>query len=143
MTVKQGDTIKVSYEGKLEDGTVFDSSQKHGQPLQFKVGEKQVIPGFEQGVEGMQVGEKKDITIPPEKAYGNFNEQLIQVIPKEKMGSVPDPKVGMTIGVALPNGQQFPAKITKVEEKDVTLDLNHPLAGKTLTFSVTVEEIVE
>lgn len=139
--VKKGDTIKVEYEGSLDDGTVFDASKNHGAPLEFEVGAGQVIKGFEEGVLGLKEGEEKNINIKPADAYGNSNPQMIQKVPRDKLPQDQEPKTGMVLMVNLPNGQQIPARITEVNQDTVTLDLNHPLAGKTLNFKIKVVEI--
>ena len=142
MPVKKGDKIKVDYTGTLEDGSVFDSSKKHGQPLEFTVGEKQVIKGFDEGVVGMEKGEEKELKISSENAYGNPNPEMVKKIPRDKVPADQEqPKVGMMIGLTTPNGQQIPATITEVTDKEITLDLNHPLSGKALTFKVKIVEI--
>ncbi len=141
MAIKTGDKIKVEYEGKLEDGTVFDSSEKHGNPLEFEVGAKQVIKGFEDAVIGMEKGEEKEITLKPSEAYGDQNPQLVKKVPKEHLPKDKELKPGMMLLMKLPNGAQIPAKITEVGNKEVTLDLNHPLVGKTLIFKIKVADI--
>ena len=142
MPVKKGDKIKVDYTGTVEDGSVFDSSKKHGQPLEFTVGEKQVIKGFDEGVVGMEKGEEKELKISSENAYGNPNPEMVKKIPRDKVPADQEqPKVGMMIGLTTPNGQQIPATITEVTDKEITLDLNHPLSGKALTFKVKIVEI--
>ncbi|MBN1377125.1 peptidylprolyl isomerase [Candidatus Woesearchaeota archaeon] len=133
---KKGDIVNIEYEGSLEDGTVFDSTEKHGKPLEFEIGSKKVIKGFEEAVMDMEKGEEKKITLKPEEAYGNPNPDLIKEIPREKLPKEQEPKKGMILGMMLPNGHQIPARITKVEEDKVTIDLNHPLAGKTLNFDI-------
>lgn len=140
-TVKKGDTIKVDYEGSLEDGTVFDTSQSHGQPLEFEVGSGQLIKGFDDAVIGMKVGQEKKIDLAPENAYGQHNPEMLKEIPREQLPKNQEPKVGMGMMIGLPNGSKFPATITKVSDKTVTLDLNHPLAGKKLTFKIKVAQI--
>jgi FKBP-type peptidyl-prolyl cis-trans isomerase 2 len=141
MKIENGNKIKVEYEGRLEDGTVFDSSKNHGQALEFEVGAHQVIPGFEEGVVGMAVNEEKEINISVEKAYGPRREELFKEVPKDQLPEGEEPKVGMMLGVGLPNGQQVPATITEVNEKSIKIDLNSPLAGKALIFKVKVLEI--
>ena len=141
MPVKEGDKIKVEYEGKLEDGTVFDSSEKHGKPLEFQVGSKHVIKGFDDGVVGMEKGEEKEIKLKPADAYGDYNPQLVKKVPKEQLPKDKEPKKDMMLMLSLPNGAQIPARITEVTEKEVNLDLNHPLVGKTLIFKVKVVDI--
>lgn len=140
MEVKKGNKVKVEYEGKLDDGTVFDSSKKHGQPLEFEAGAGKVIPGFDNAVIGMKEGDEKTVKIEVNDAYGERKEELVKEVPKEQMPEG-DLQVGMMIGVGLPNGQQVPATISEVGDKSVTLDLNHPLAGKNLTFEIKVVEI--
>ena len=136
MAVKKGDKVKVDYTGTFEDGTVFDASEKHGQPLEFEVGAGQMIEGFDKAVVGMNVGDEKEIAIKPEDAYGKHNPELMKKLPKQAIKGLEDPKPGMMLGLAAPDGRQFAVKITKVEENDITLDLNHPLAGKTLKFKL-------
>lgn len=137
MAVKKGDKVKVDYVGTFEDGTVFDASEKHGQPLEFEVGAGQMIAGFDEAVVGMKVGEEKNITIKPEDAYGVHNPELTKKIPKAAIkGMDEEPKAGMMLGLAAPDGRQFAVKILKVDEKEITIDLNHPLAGKTLKFKL-------
>ena len=141
MPVKKGDKIKVEYEGRLEDGTVFDSSKTHGAPLEFEVGGRKVIKGFDDGVLGMEVGEEKEIRIEPKDAYGDRNPELIKKVPKDQLPKEHELKPGMMLLMGMPNGAQLPVTITEVGDKEVTLDLNHPLAGKTLIFKVKVVEI--
>ena len=136
MVVEKGSKIKVEYEGRFEDGEVFDASEKHGQPLEFEAGKGMVVPGFDNAVIGMDVGEEKEITLKPEEAYGFPNPEAIQKIPKENFP--PEAKAGMMIGVPLANGQQIPAKITEITDSEVTIDMNHPMAGKTLIFKIKV-----
>lgn len=138
MTVKKGDTIKVEYTGKFEDGTVFDSSEKQGQPLEIAVGEGKVIPGFEEALVGMEPGEEKKVTLEPDKAYGQRSDEMLKKVPKEQLPKEETPEVGKVLMLHLPNGMQFPAPIVDIGENEVTLDLNHPLAGKTLTFELKV-----
>lgn len=140
-TVKKGDTIKVDYEGSLEDGTIFDASQNHGQQLEFEVGSGQLIKGFDEAVVGMKVGQEKKVDIDPENAYGPRNPEMLKEIPREQLPKDQEPKVGMGMVIGLPNGSKFPATIAKVSDKTVTLDLNHPLAGKKLTFKIKVAQI--
>lgn len=139
MAVEKGNKIKVDYTGSFEDGEVFDASEKHGKPLEFEAGAGMVVPGFDAAVIGMEVGEEKEVTLKPEEAYGMPNEQAVQKVPKDKFPK--EAKEGMMIGVPLPNGQQMPAKITKIDDKEVTIDMNHPMAGKTLIFKIKILEI--
>lgn len=138
--VKTGDTVKVHYIGKFDSGDVFDSSE-NSEPLAFTVGAGQVIPGFDQAMIGMSVGESKNVVIPPDEAYGERIEELVQTIDREqfKLSGV-DPEIGMGIEMQTPQGS-FPLVITELTETTVTLDANHPLAGKELHFSLTLVEI--
>ena len=141
--IKQGDKVKFDYTGKLEDGTVFDTSshKDHSHPLEFEVGTKQVIPGFEAAVIGMKVGEEKTFEIKPEEGYGMINPELVKKIPKTQIPDSDKVKKGMTLAVALPDGQQMPVSVVDVDEENVSLDMNHPLAGKLLTFDIKVISI--
>jgi FKBP-type peptidyl-prolyl cis-trans isomerase 2 len=143
MTIKKGDKIKVDYTGTFEDGTIFDSSEKHGQPLEFEVGAGQMIKGFDDAVEGMEKDQEKEITILPADGYGEPNSEMNKKVPRDQLPKDQEPQVGMVLGVGLPNGQQFPARIVGVNDKEVTLDLNHPLAGKTLKFKLKIVSINE
>lgn len=136
MAIKLGNKVKVEYSGQFEDGEVFDSTEKHGgEPLEFVVGSGMLVSGFEKAVEGMDTGEEKEITLKPEDAYGQENPEYIQKLPKDKFP--PEAEVGMMIGIPTQMGQ-IPAKITKMEDDGVTIDMNHPLAGKTLIFKIKV-----
>lgn len=141
MPVKSGDKIKVEYTGTLEDGSVFDASEKHGQPLEFEVGSGKVIKGFDQAVIGMEKEEEKEFTLKPTEAYGDHNPQLIKKLPADKLPKDKELKPGMLLVMGLPNGVQVPARIVEINDKEVTLDLNHPLAGKTLNFKIKVLDI--
>lgn len=141
MVLKQGDKVKVEYEGKLEDGAVFDSSERHGQPLEFEIGAKQVLPGFEDNVKKMKKGEEKEIKLNAEEAYGERNPQLVQKVPKEKLPEGVEPKSGMMLALNSPDGRQMPAVVTSVTESDITIDLNHPLAGKNLIFDIKLVDV--
>lgn len=141
MVVKKGDKVKVEYTGTLDDGTVFDSSEKHGKPLEFEVGSGKVLKGFEDALTGMKKGEEKDIELKPEEAYGNQNPNLLKKVPKEQFPKDKELKPGMLLIIGTPDGRNFPARIISVDDKEITLDLNHPLAGKTLHFKIKVVEI--
>jgi peptidylprolyl isomerase len=140
MAVKNKDKVKVSYEGRFENGEVFDSTQNHGgEPLSFIAGEGMVVKGFDDAVIGMELNEEKEVIIKPADGYGEINSKAIQKVPKELMPK--EIKAGMQIGLPTENGEMIPAKITDVSEKEVTIDLNHPLAGKTLIFKIKLEAI--
>ena len=142
-TIKKGNKVKIEYTGTFDDGIVFDASEKHGQPLEFEVGSGQVIKGFDDAVVGMKKGEEKKIAIPPAEAYGEVKAELNKKVPRKQLPQDQEPKVGMVLAVGLPNGQQFPARIVAVTTEDVTINLNHPLAGKTLHFKIKVAEVYE
>ena len=141
MAIKKGDKIKIDYAGTLEDGTEFDNSKKHGKPLEFEVGAGAIIPGLDNAMVGLEKGEEKEITIKPEEAYGPYNDELIKKIEKKALPQDQEPKAGMTIMIGTPEGQQFPARITEVTDNDITVDINHPLAGKVLNFKIKVVEV--
>jgi FKBP-type peptidyl-prolyl cis-trans isomerase 2 len=141
MPVKNGDKIKVEYEGKLDDGTIFDSTDKHGEPLEFEVGSGQIIPGFDTAVIGMEKDEEKEVKLEPCDAYGEPKPELIKQVPKEQLPQDEELKVGMMLMLTLPNGMQLAAIISEVGDENITLDLNHPLAGKTLNFKIKIIEI--
>ena len=135
---KKGDEVSLEYTGTLEDGTVFDASEKHGKPLKFTLGDGRILPKFETAVMGMKVGEKKTFTLKPSEAYGEYDANLTKLIPRDRLPPKPDPKVGMMLGVDLTNGRKAQAVITKVSDEGVLIDLNPPLAGKTLTFKISI-----
>ncbi len=138
IVVKTGDTVQVEYTGTLEDGIVFDSSAQHGKLLEFQIGARQVIPGFENAAIGMKKGEEKDVKLPMSDAYGEYNPNLIRKVPKNQIPKGPEPKPGMVMMVGLPNGMQVPVKIVEVTDEFVSIDLNHPLAGKSLNFKIKI-----
>ncbi len=138
--VKKGDTIKVHYHGKLVDGTTFDSSEGR-EPLEFVVGCGMVIPGFDDGVTGMAVGDKKTVQIPADEAYGPKQEDMIMEFPKEKFPAEMVPEVGMQLNMNNGQGQSFPVVIVEVLDEVVVLDANHPLAGQDLIFDLELIEI--
>jgi FKBP-type peptidyl-prolyl cis-trans isomerase 2 len=141
MSVKKGDKIKVEYEGKLEDGTVFDSSENHGEPLEFEIGNEQMLPAFEEQILGMELNEEKEFTLEPKKAYGEYDGSLQETVPKSELPDNQELEAGMLIIISVGEDMQIPAKIKEVKEDSVTIDLNHPLAGKTLNFRIKVVEI--
>ena len=138
--VKNGDTVHIHYKGTLTDGSVFDSSEGRD-PLSFTVGSGQVIPGMDQGLPGMKVGDKKTLNIACEQAYGPLNPAARQAIPRE---GIPDDiplEVGIQLQMQTPEGQVLPVTVVEVDEATVTLDANHPLAGQDLNFDIELVSI--
>ena len=137
---KPGDTVKIHYTGRLEDGTVFDSSADR-EPLEFTLDGGQVIPGFEQAVVGMTPGESKTEKIPMDQAYGPHRPEMVLEVSRQQMPPELQPEVGQQLPVQQPDGQTIPVFVTEVTESTVTLDANHPLAGEDLTFDIELVEI--
>ncbi|SHN60916.1 FKBP-type peptidyl-prolyl cis-trans isomerase [Desulfovibrio litoralis] len=140
-TAKKGNTVKVFYTGTLEDGTEFDSNIG-GTPLEFVLGEGQLIPGFEKAVTGKKVGDKVTTTIAPADAYGEYNEEETITIPRNEVPENIDPEVGMVLQLNMEGGVPLDVMITEVTDEHVVLDANHPLAGKTLIFNIEIAEIL-
>ena len=138
---KKGDKVKVHYHGRLIDGTTFDSSQDR-QPLEFEVGSGMVIKGFDDGITGMKVGDKKTINIPAENAYGEKNAEMIIEYPKAQFPEHIELQVGTPLVMSSASGQQFQVKIIEIKDDVVVLDANHPLAGEELIFDLELVEIV-
>lgn len=132
---KDGDTVSIHYTGRLEDGTVFDTSQDRD-PLTFKLGEGKVIPGFEKAVVGMEKGEEKTTTIPAESAYGPRRDDLLLTVPRERLPEDLDPEVGQQLEMRTSEGQEVPVTVVETGDESLVLDANHPLAGKDLTFEI-------
>ena len=137
---KSGDTVRIHYTGTLQDGSVFDSSEGRD-PLEFQLGSGQVIPGFDDGVTGMTVGEKKTIEIPCDQAYGAINPQAMQNVPRAEIPDHIPLDLGTQLQVQAGNGQTMMVVVANVTEDTVTLDANHPLAGKDLPFALELVEI--
>ena len=135
-----GNTVKVHYTGTLEDGTTFDTSVG-SEPLEFTIGEGQLIPGFEEAVKGMQVGQSKTVTIPSERAYGPHLDDLVLVIEREQLPENLDPEVGQQLQMRRTDGITTVVIVTDVSETTITVDTNHSLAGKDLTFEIELVEI--
>jgi FKBP-type peptidyl-prolyl cis-trans isomerase 2 len=138
---KHGDTVKVHYTGKLEDGTVFDTSINRD-PLQFTIGEGQIIPGFEQAVVGMNPGESKTTKVSADKAYGSHHKEEVLVVDRNQFPVDLKPEIGQKLQIRRTDGQTIVVTVTDVSESSVTLDANHPLAGKDLTFDIQLIELV-
>ncbi len=139
--VKANDTVKVHYTGKLADGQVFDSSVERGEPIEFTMGQGQLIPGFEKGLIDMKVNEKKTINIPKEEAYGEPREELVQEVEKSQLPEEIKPEVGMGLVSKSPDGQEMNLVVKDVKDETIVVDGNHPLAGKDLVFDLEVVEI--
>jgi FKBP-type peptidyl-prolyl cis-trans isomerase 2 len=138
---KQGDTVKVHYTGKLDNGMIFDSSEKRD-PLEFKIGEGKLIPGFEKAVIGMEINETKTIKLMAEEAYGKHKPELVAKAPKKDIPKNINPQIGQQLQINQPNGQMIIVTVISINDNEVTLDANHPLAGKDLTFDLRLIEIV-
>ena len=138
--VKENNTVKVNYTGKLSDGQVFDSSEGK-EPIEFTLGQGRLIPGFEKGLIDMELNEKKTITIPKEEAYGEVNKDLIQEVKKSELPQEMAPEVGMGLVSKSPDGQEMNLLVVEVRDETIVIDGNHPLAGKELIFDLEVIEI--
>jgi len=139
--VKSGDKVKVHYHGKLTNGETFDSSEGRS-PLEFEVGGGMVIKGFDDGVTGMSIGEKKTVNIPFNEAYGPRNPEMVIEFPKDRFPQDMEIEVGMPLAMSGGNGEQFQVVVTEIKEDSVMLDANHPLAGQDLVFDIELVEIV-
>ncbi len=139
---KQGDEVQVHYTGKLEDGTVFDTSED-GEPLNFTIGENRVIPGFEEAVTGMEPGDSITAEVEPEQAYGEHREDMVMEMERDQIPDEVDPEVGQQLQLRLENGQTVPVLITALGEDTVTIDANHPLAGRKLIFDIELLDVSE
>jgi FKBP-type peptidyl-prolyl cis-trans isomerase 2 len=139
--VQNGDKVRVHYHGKLRSGETFDSSEGR-EPLEFTVGSGQVIRGFDEGVKGMQQGEKRTVEIPVQDAYGEKSEEMLIEFPKDQFPPEMQPEVGMQLMMNNSQGQSFPVTIAEVRDESVLLDANHPLAGQDLIFDLELVEIV-
>ncbi len=142
MTVKKGDKVKIEYTGTLDDGTVFDTSVEHGKPLEFQVGDGQVIKGFEDAILGMKEGDEKEFSVEPSEGYGIHDPTLVQKVPKEIFPPEADLVPGLLFEAGLPTGEKVPATIKAIEDGIISVDLNHPLAGKKLNFKIKLSAIV-
>ena len=138
---KHGDTVKVHYTGKLEDGTVVFDSSENREPLQFTIGEGKIIPGLERAVVGMSPGESKTEKIPADQAFGPYREKLILEVDRQQIPADVKLKVGKRLQFRLANDQATQALVTDVSESTVTLDANHPLARTDLIFNIRLLEI--
>ena len=137
VVIKEGNKVKVMYEGTLADGSVFDKSEED-QPLEFTTGRGEMIPGFDKAVLGMKLNEKKEFTIPPEEAYGLRNDTWVRKVPPSFFPDDVTLQVNMMLSLQDERGRPFPGTITEITEDSITIDLNHPLSGKELTFKVEI-----
>jgi peptidylprolyl isomerase len=137
---KNGDTVKIHYTGTLDDGTEFDSSAGRD-PLEFQLGGGQVIPGFDNAVEGMTIGDNKSVRIEPDEAYGQRHEQLVQDVQRSALPDDLTPEVGMALQSQSPDGRVMMLTITGVSDDTITVDGNHPLAGQALSFDIELVSI--
>ena len=136
----EGKTVKVHYTGKLTDGTVFDSSRER-EPLEFTIGTGQLIPGFENATIDMKVGDVKTVTIPAEEAYGPHHAEMVIVVPRTRLPEGLNPAVGQQLQMQRNDGQTAIVVVSDTSEESITLDANHPLAGKELTFEIELVEV--
>lgn len=137
---KRGDTVHVHYRGTLDDGSEFDSSAG-SDPITFTIGAGQVIPGFENAIEGMSLGDKKTERIEAENAYGDRRDELVFTVPRDQMPDGADVEVGDMLRVGFPDGSNAAVQVSAMDDQSVTLDANHPLAGKNLTFELELVAI--
>jgi peptidylprolyl isomerase len=137
---KNGNQVKVHYTGKLKDGSVFDSSEGRD-PLEFTMGAGQMIPGFEKAVMGMKVGDKVTTDIPCQEAYGEHSEQMVISVEKSNIPNEIKPEVGLQLSIQQQDGSSVPVVVTEVNENDIKLDGNHPLAGKDLIFDIELVSV--
>ena len=139
-TAKTNDTVKVHYTGKLTSGEQFDSSVGR-EPLQFTVGAGQMIPGFDAAVNGMELNEKKTVTIPADQAYGEKNDQMMQKVGRDQLPPDMKPEIGQSLVATGPEGQQTQVTVVEVTDEHIVIDANHPLAGQDLIFEIELVEI--
>ena len=139
-TAEDGNTVKVHYTGTLDDGSVFDTSVG-GEPLEFTLGQGQMITGFENAVRGMEVGQSKTVTIPADEAYGQYRDDLVLVVERSQLPEEREPEVGQQLYMQQPNGSVITVVIIELCETTATLDANHRLAGEDLTFEIELVEV--
>lgn len=137
---KSGDTVRIHYTGTLLDGSTFDSS-KGRDPLEFVVGSGQIIPGLDAAIPGLAVGDKKEVNVPCQEAYGPINPEMRQAIPREGIPDEVPLEIGIQLQMQSPDGQVLPVTVVEMDEATVTLDANHPLAGQDLIFNIEVTSI--
>jgi FKBP-type peptidyl-prolyl cis-trans isomerase 2 len=138
-----GDNVIIEYEGMLQDGEIIESSSDSG-PFEYKVGSGLMPPGFENALLGMKEGDEKAVTLQPDEAFGLWDDKLLHTMKKKAFGEAIQPKPGMVLGMTVSKEgqqQQIPALVTAVKNDDVTIDFNHPLAGKTIIYKLTLKKI--
>jgi len=137
--IEAGKTVKVHYKGTLDDGSVFDSTEGRG-PIEFEMGSGTLITGFENTVAEMEIDETRSVTIPSAEAYGDVNEDMVGQIPRSNLPEEIEPEVGMVLSMESSDGD-MPVRVVAMDEENLTLDANHPLAGQNLTFELTLIEV--
>jgi len=143
MPIKKGDSIKLEYEGSYEDGTIFETSSADGKYLEFIVGSQQVIKGIDNAVIGMEKGDEKKIHLTPSEAFGEYTPEAVKKVPRKPEQNMDSLKPGMSFILDMPEKIKLPVKIVDIAEDFIILDLNHPLAGKTLIFKIKVIDIIQ
>ncbi len=138
---KEGDTVRVHYTGRLDDGSEFDSS-KGRDPIEFKIGDGDILKGVEDAVVGLEPGQSNSVTLPAQDAYGERRDDMIQEIERNVLPGDIEPEVGLQLQAQSPGGNPMLLTITEVQDEKITVDANHPLAGKDLTFDLELVEIV-
>jgi FKBP-type peptidyl-prolyl cis-trans isomerase 2 len=141
MAAEAGNKVKVHYTGTFDDGEVFDSSRE-AQPLEFEIGAGQVIPGFDQAIQGMEVGESKQVRIPEADAYGEYNPEMVFTTDHSQFEEGVSPEIGQQFQAQTPDGQPMLLVVKDVSEEGIVMDANHPMAGKDLNFDLELVEII-
>lgn len=140
MKIEKGRVVDIDYSLHLGDGEIVDRSEP-GEPLTYLHGEGEIVPGLENALEGMEVGQQKKVVVAPDNGYGPRDEERVQRVPRKAFPPGFVPEVGMELSAQGPGGEEIPFVVQKVEDEVVTIDLNHPLAGKTLHFDITIREV--
>lgn len=140
MAATEGDTVRIHYTGRLDDGTVFDSSEGRD-PLEFKLGTGQVIKGFDDAVQGMEAGDRKTVTVPFVDAYGPHRQEFVIDVQRGELPAGLDPEVGQQLQMTTKDGNAFPVRVAETAEDSIRLDANHPLAGQDLTFELHLVDV--
>jgi peptidylprolyl isomerase len=138
---KSGDTVKIQYTGKLDDNSVFDTSVDR-EPIQLIIGQGRTIPALEEAVVGMEPGECKTVKIPSGQAYGVYHKELVHTVSRKVLSADMEPEVGQRLKATSADGRDFLVTIIDISEKTITMDANHPLAGKDLTFDIELITII-